>query len=458
MIDYYNNVYAECTAYGRTTDKTQAHISYISLKQHPKAKELLDKFNPNTIYSQASIAEKSHFDNESYIEFNLFFEKPSVICHDRTVSYLDFYIDMYALYKLNIEKIIELYSFDTSSTLSSMKINYKDEIIVPSAGSFVISVPDKNLEVILKINKRTGVVDMDVYTKTYEDFSKFDLILRDARNKYNVYEGKLFDQKGAFLDAPEITFDDIFLEDSIRKEVKENIIDYIDLDKVQIKQKNGLPTKRGMIFVGVPGTGKSFLCKVLANTLKTTFMVVTNISGVNEINDIFTFASKFDRIIILFEDIDIYIGDRELGAHLLPTMLNAIDGVQINNNMIILCTTNNLKGMDKALRERPGRFDRVLKFNPPNIKLKVKMLEGICKGKNTDHIDFEKIAESVPNNYTGAHIKEIYITACNEAIKRKSITEDQLVVLTTDIFLEVIKNFKLSKDDKKRVGFDENIT
>jgi len=444
--------------FDRDKDIKENHITYTQLKQCPRAKKILSKFSPETEFFKSTIAEKSHFDQTGTAVYDLFFGC-TAIRHDEDFSYLDFYINMYALYKLNEQGIIEISSFDSSASLSPMKINYTDEIIVPNSGAFVITI-NKSLEVILSMHRYDKMVGCVFYTKTYEDYSNLNSILRDATIKYNFYENKVFSHDGSFLDVPNITFDDIYLEENIRKEVKENIIDYIDPEEIKIKVKNGLPTKRGLIFVGSPGVGKSYLCKVLATTLKTTFMVVTNIHSLCEINSIFGFASKFKRIIILFEDIDIYIGDREIGSGLLPTMLNELDGVQISNNIIVLCTTNNLKGLDKALRERPGRFDRILKFNSPCKTLKVKMLQGICTNKDVSQVDFETVCEAIPKHYTGAHIKEVYITACNEAIKRKSVDENEIVVLTTDIFLAVIKDFKQkdsNKEDKKRMGFDEDV-
>lgn len=441
----------------RPSGNKQTKVTYIDLKQHPKAKEILSKFDPKKNINDVSLVEKYYFDNIHKVEFCLFFGSDPVT-HTSSFSYLYFHMYMYALHKLVEENIIEIYGFDSSSSLGPVKVSYTEEINMPYEGTFIVNFLNQSLEVIFVIYRYECNVDFVVYTKNHEDYSKFDIILREASRKYNMYENKVFNFADGFLNISDVTFDDIYLEDNIRKEVKENIIDYINANDIELKIKNGLPSKRGLIFEGIPGVGKSFLCRVLANTLKTTFMVVTNIRDICDITSIFNFATKFERIVILFEDIDIYIGDRDFGSKVVSTLLNELDGMQCNNNIIVLCTTNKLKCMDEALRNRPGRFDRILKFNSPSKKLKVSMLKGMCKNKDISQVDFEKVCESIPKNYTGAHIKEVYITSCNEAIKRKSITKDDMVVLTTDIFLDVIKEFKRrdnNKEDRKQMGFDD---
>ncbi|KKL16158.1 hypothetical protein LCGC14_2498360, partial [marine sediment metagenome] len=267
----------------------------------------------------------------------------------------------------------------------------------------------------------------------------------------------IFDQEGKFIDLPQVSFEDIFLDAKIREVVQTNIIDYIDEKKVLIKQHNGIPTKRGVIFAGDPGTGKTFLSRVLANTLNTTFMVITNLSSLNELKSIFRFVAQFDRVVLLFEDIDTYIKHRELGSGLLPTMLNALDGIEtITNHLVVLCTTNNVESFDDALKNRPGRFDTILTFNAPNKDLKQTMLKGFCKEKDVTDTDFVKVIDMVPTKYTGAHLKELYISACILAIEENSMNAEDIVILTTDIFERALNKVERGAAHKRAIGFGDD--
>ena len=408
-------------------------IEYFKLLQHSRAKEIQESFSANHRVSDLSVAEKTHFE-EIYAEvkFYMFFDcEPS---NNRNwYNYLQHNIRVNALYALSQAKRIKIDGFDTTSALCSLKIGPKKEVLVPATGSFVITLED-GMEVIIRLHRSTNTVEWATFCKDTVNYSKWDKMFRIAVKEYNQYKNSVFDQDGKFIDLPQATFDDIFLDKTIRDAVQTNIIDYIDEKKVALKKQNGIPTKRGVIFAGEPGTGKTFLSRVLANTLNITFMIVTNLSSLHELKSIFKFAAQFDRVVLLFEDIDIYIKHRDLGSRLLPTMLNALDGMEtITNHLVVLCTTNNVEEFDNALKNRPGRFDLILSFDTPDKKLKQTMLEGFCKEKDITDVDFEKIIAKVPAKYTGAHLKELYISACVLAIEENSVDEKGAVILTTNI-------------------------
>jgi len=443
-------------------DDTQS-VEYFNLEQHPVAKDIYDSFDPEKEYNNATLADIEHFDGIwPSIEFYLFFKQaPSNFEH--YYSIINHNIRSYTLFLLATQKKIKLYSFDSSGALSSLKISATEEVLVPSVGKFVITIPnplysknskeDPEISLILHLVKQTTSVEWATYTKEPGHYAIFDKMFRKEIKNNNFYEGKVFDNYGEFLDLPDVTFDDIYLDEHLRSEIKHNVIDYIDEDSVDLKLKNNIPTKRGVIFAGAPGTGKTYLSRVLANTLDTTFMVVTEIDNIGIINHIFNFAKKFQRIIILFEDIDIYVKNRNFGSSLLPALLNSLDGMEVNNHVVVLCTTNDVDVMDKALKDRPGRFDRALTFESPSVSLKAIMLEGFCKGKDVSNIDFKKIAEATPDSFTGAHLKELYITACNEAIFEGELDKDtNLVQLSTSRFIHALNSIKQRKETS-RIGF-----
>lgn len=432
-------------------------IEYFKLLQHPKAKEIQRGFSAKHRVSDLSVEEKTHFD-EIYaeIKFYMFFgQEPS---NNRNwYSYLQHNIRVNALYELNQAKKIKIDGFDTTSALCSLKIGPKKEVLVPATGSFVITLED-GMEVIIRLFRGPGTVEWAIFCKDTVNYSKWDKMFRVAIKEYNQYKNNVFDQDGKFIDLPQATFDDIFLDEGIRDAVQINIIDYIDEKQVALKKQNGIPTKRGVIFAGEPGTGKTFLSRVLANTLNVTFMIVTNLSSLRELKNIFKFALQFDRVILLFEDIDIYIKHRDFGSHLLPTMLNALDGIEIiTNHLVVLCTTNNVEEFDNALKNRPGRFDLILPFDAPDKKLKQTMLEGFCKEKDITNVDFEKIITKVPVKYTGAHLKELYISACVLAIEGNNVDEKGIVILTTDTFERALSRIEEGfLTIKRAIGFSRD--
>ena len=445
----------ESTVFGELADdEKDEEVEYFKLLQHPEAREIQKDFNTNHRVSDLSVAEKTHFD-EIYaeIKFYMFFnQEPS---NNRNwYGYLQHNIRVNALYALSQAKKIEIAGFDTTSALCSLKIGPKKEVLVPATGSFVITLED-GMDVIIRLSRSPNSVEWATFCKDTVDYSKWDKMFRVAIGEYNQYKNSVFDQGGKFIDLPQVTFDDIFLDKVIRDVVQTNIIDYIDEKKVALKKQNGIPTRRGIIFEGKPGTGKTFLSRVLANTLNVTFMIVTNLSSLHELKSIFKFVEQFDRVILLFEDIDIYVKHRDLGSKLLPTMLNSLDGIEtITNHLVVLCTTNNVEEFDDALKNRPGRFDLILSFDVPSKTLKRTMLKGFCKEKDTMDVDFEKIIAKVPVKYTGAHLRELYISACVLAIEEDSVDGEGIVILTTNIFERALNLIERGYATKRVIGFD----
>ena len=445
----------ECYGAGSATDDDDDDdfVEYFKLNQHPRAKELQKDFDVNHRVNDLSVAEKIHFD-DIYAEtkFYIFFgQEPTNNRH--WYSYLHHNIRVNALYKLNCNEKIKIDGFDVASALCSLKIGPKKEVLVPATGSFVITLEDKT-EIIIRLTRHsTSSVEWAIFCKDSIDYGKWDKMFRKAIKEYNQYKNNVFDQEGNFIELPSVTFEDIFLDKPVRDAVQTNIVDYINPLKIKMKKKNGIPTRRGVIFTGAPGTGKTFLSRVLANTLNTTFMIVTNLEGLKELKNIFKFMSQFERAILLFEDIDIYVKHRSLGSGLLPTMLNALDGVEVNNHLIVLCTTNDVATFDDALKNRPGRFDLILSFDAPSKELKKTMLQGFCKGKNASEVDFGKIVERVPMQYTGAHLKELYISACVLAIERDAVDKNDAVILTTDLFIDALRRIKDGSENKYSIGF-----
>ena len=433
-------------------DEEEECVEHFALSQHPRAKKIQKDFNPQHCIKDLTVAEKIHFDSVfSDIKFYMFFDGDPV-SHRNWYNFLQHNIRVNVLYELNKRGEITLSGFDATAALSSLKVSHNKEVLVPSIGAFVITSKD-GMEAVINLERHPNSMEWTIYYKDSVEYGKWNKMLRKAMKEYNQYKNKVFDQIGNFIDLPQATFEDIFLDDKIRDAVKTNIIDYVDDQKIELKKKNGIPTRRGIIFTGVPGTGKTFLSRVLANTLNTTFMIITNLSRLEELKGIFKFAAQFERAVLLFEDIDTYVKHRSLGSGLLPTMLNALDGIEINNHLIVLCTTNDVESFDDALKDRPGRFDLILSFDSPNKELKKTMLQGFCRNKNIEDVDFDIIVERVPLKYTGAHLKELYISACILAIEKGNVDEKDNVILTTDLFITALHRIERGGSNMNTIGF-----
>ena len=293
----------------------------------------------------------------------------------------------------------------------------------------------------------TNEADSKVSSKIIKD------IMQWAKNN-NFLKGKKIDANGRFLKLDNITMDDVILKDEVKSRIKSGTVDMFEnIDKYR---KNNLPIKRGILMEGEPGTGKTLLAKALANQIDSTFIWVTadDIYYPEHVSGIYDMARELVPTVVLFEDID-YIGkDREGYAgsfdKITGELLNQLDGVQSNEGIITLASSNYPKALDKALRNRPGRFDIRVRFELPDSDLRQKMLTKFFGSTDISDLDMEDMVEK-SEGYTGAYVKEIVVATVMLAVTKDSTMEDGTAVVKKEHFLEAFNQLEESRnlDDKE---------
>lgn len=254
--------------------------------------------------------------------------------------------------------------------------------------------------------------------------SKADFI--DGFEKYHHTKGVLknakFDADMSFLKIDDVGWGDIVLTESQKKLLESNIIKYTK--NLELYESKGLPTSRGCLITGPPGTGKTLCCNILMNQMDCTFIYITsdNVQHRGQINGLYELARSLSPTVVVVEDIDTLGAiDRQHGhgeGHpLLGEFLNCLAGVEKNSGVITIATTNYPKHLDKALVDRPGRFDLRLDFGMPDKDLREtifkKYLENI---KDNKKIDYNNLA-NLTDGMTGAHLKEIVMLSYTQALE-----------------------------------------
>jgi AAA+ superfamily predicted ATPase len=253
--------------------------------------------------------------------------------------------------------------------------------------------------------------------------SKNDFI--DGFNEYfntnGVLKNAKFDAKLSFLKYDDTGWDEIVLTENQRKLLDRNIIKYSS--NLELYEQKGLPTSRGCLITGPPGTGKTLCCNILMSQMDCTFIYITSdtIQERGQIGNLYDLARSLSPTVIVIEDIDTLGAiDRQHGGGdhpLLGEFLNCLAGVEKNNGVITIATTNFPKHLDRALVDRPGRFDLRLDFGLPDKELREtifkKYLEGI---KDRSKIDYNKLA-TLTDGMTGAHLKEIVMLSYTQALE-----------------------------------------
>jgi SpoVK/Ycf46/Vps4 family AAA+-type ATPase len=291
---------------------------------------------------------------------------------------------------------------------------------------------------------------------------KFNNDFKAYMEKENIYKNKRVDYSSAglgFLPDSTVTFEDVILSDFIKKEVEENIINIYTNAKVY--KKHGIPLKRGVVFSGPPGCGKSLTIGALSNLLKDqiTIICVTSksVSSPRDISNIYEFARALAPSLIVFEDIDLLGGDRAHGefSPFVGELLNQLDGLVENKQIVTIASTNFPERLDAALKDRPSRFDRNLYFAEPDTDLRKLFLEKYLESHkhNLSDKELKEVATEL-KGMSGAQINEVVISAVLHALDNKTSKKDDIILRKEDLLAGISKSrSKKYEPTKKSVGF-----
>ncbi len=240
-------------------------------------------------------------------------------------------------------------------------------------------------------------------------------------------------------DKTKVTFEDVAGEDEAKEELQE-VVEFLKQPKRFTELGAKIP--KGVLLVGPPGTGKTLLGKAVAGEAGVPFFSISGSDfvemfvgiGAARVRDMFEQAKKNAPCIIFIDEIDA-VG-RQRGAGLggghdereqtLNQLLVEMDGFELNSGIVILAATNRPDVLDPALL-RPGRFDRQVVVNVPDLEGREAILKVHAKGKIlSDDVDLRVIARGTPG-FTGADLANVLNEAALLAARRnkKKITMDE---------------------------------
>ena len=247
--------------------------------------------------------------------------------------------------------------------------------------------------------------------KTAEEF--FDAVCTwscDVREEIVIYNGFFEKDPKLFASIKSATFENLVLPESLKQQIQDDFKRFFDSREVY--ERYGIPWRRGALFIGPPGNGKTHTLKALINQLGKPCIYVRTIDDDDELGEVFDRARMVAPCVLVFEDLDAMIRENRRSL-----FLNELDGFRANTGVVVLATTNHPEKLDTAILDRPSRFDRKYYFQLP-AEAERRTYLGIWNAELQPEmrVNAETTAElaRVTKDFSFAYLKELCVSSMLE--------------------------------------------
>jgi len=256
---------------------------------------------------------------------------------------------------------------------------------------------------------------------------------------------------GPNLPKPPVSWDDVVLPSGLAEEIRSNVEGFFA--GADNYRKLGLPFRRGHLFVGPPGCGKTLTINALANTVKATFIGVLPRSDVDDqcVERAFDWAVMHAPAVVVLEDLDKLLESRECSlAHFLRT----VDVLKPASGILIIATSNAPEKLDSALLHRPSRFDRIWKFPLPRYEQRLALLRK--RGGTFFSEGAQEQAARKSEHFSMAYVQEIVVNALLSSVHNGDTLGDDALLRSVETLRTQRKEASKpgeSMDERESVGF-----
>ncbi len=255
------------------------------------------------------------------------------------------------------------------------------------------------------------------------------------------------------IDRPDIKFANVGGMETLKDEIRMKIIH--PLAHPELFKAYGKSIGGGLLLYGPPGCGKTHIARATAGEVDAHFLPV----GISDVLDmwigsseknltqLFEQARSHKPCVVFFDEVDALAASRRdmrqsAGRQLINTFLSELDGINQNNDgLLIMAATNAPWHLDSAFR-RPGRFDRILFVPPPDQNARAAILRVLLADKPTDKVDVDVIARKT-EHFSGADLKGV-LDVCVEDKLRIALASGKPEPMTTKDILKAVKKVKPS--------------
>jgi len=235
----------------------------------------------------------------------------------------------------------------------------------------------------------------------------------EVRGEILVFHDGYFQKDKQLFDSiKSATFDNLILPESLKRQIENDFQQFFD--SREFYERYGIPWKRGAIFIGPPGNGKTHTLKALINQLGKPCLYVRTFKSDDETEqenmaEVFKRARMTSGCLLILEDLDSMVDDKNRSF-----LLNELDGFQSNTGVVVLATTNHPEKLDSSILDRPSRFDRKYYFRLPAWSERLKYIE-----RWNEHVQPEiRVTEtgaatlaSRTEGFSFAYLKELFVAS-----------------------------------------------
>ena len=399
--------------------------------------------------------------------FNVFNVKVNDLTYDTFINNLN----NDEITEITITPSIDGGIYEITGKLKDYDENESFHVSVPLSDEVMKQITDANLKYDFKINAEKDP-NSSVWLIAIINFLPiiligifmFIIISRQMGGNNKSFD---FGKSRAKLDdsAKKVTFNDV----AGLKEEKEELKELIDFLKNPKRfQKLGARIPKGVLLVGPPGTGKTLLARAVAGEANVPFYYISGSDfvelfvgvGASRVRDMFRQAKHNAPCLIFIDEIDAVGRQRGTGLggghdereQTLNQLLTEMDGFGANEGIIIIAATNRADVLDPALL-RPGRFDRQVTVNLPDVKAREEILKVHARNKILDkNVTLTNLAKRTPG-FSGADLENLLNEAALLAVRRNKdfITMSEIDEATDRVLMGPAKKSKKYTDEEKRL-------
>jgi ATP-dependent metalloprotease FtsH len=373
------------------------------------------------------------------------------------------------IYDMNKAYIYKSYNISTNSTVSILNLPNYNFIET----EFIPILKENNIPYFFRVNYLSIFNELFYYLQIILLFI-FIKNLFANNNMFSIFNNKIniINNKNTSLDKKMLS--DIYG----MKEVKEQIEEFIDFFKNKDKLKDiGCRPIKGILFVGPPGTGKTYFAKTIANELKMSFINTSGSSfnevyvglGASRVREMFENARKNKPCIIFIDEIDA-IGHirksdkyKDSGSDENDNTLNALlvemDGFSSNNDIFVIGSTNRGDLLDPALT-RTGRFDRKIYFDLPELNDRKEIFKGYLLKYKYFTNNLDELVDKLAKQTTGCNCSDLE-NIVNEAgilcVRRNQIMIEEIDLINAidQVLIGRKRVMRILPEEKEIIAYHE---